>query len=259
MSTKKRPAKRSPVKKRPATRTTRGRAAKRRSPKPDAKKLGVILKKYNFQQAIPKSHLRPGMIIQFGYSGKYSNDPAPLVLVLNPRFLGKLHGINLNYCNYNQILKISKVVNQKIDQQQIRLKERFKMNSPYGFYHSQLKFVLRRLGKSIYRTYFYSGVKQPKLMDFKFNAPSGKQQLAIRSLDGKIQTIVQKMKTTTVKGLPERRSSRNIKTVNINDSKSVRPNVIQNVQNAKNVVRNVRNVKVVNTSKIKVISNVDEK
>jgi len=39
------------------------------------------------------------MIVTFSYKGKEVHDPNPLVLVLNKRWLGKLHGINLNYCD----------------------------------------------------------------------------------------------------------------------------------------------------------------
>jgi len=44
--------------------------------------------------------LRPGMVVSFRYRGIMVHDPTPLVLVLNQEWAGKLHGINLNYCNY---------------------------------------------------------------------------------------------------------------------------------------------------------------
>lgn len=230
-------------------RTTRGRAAKRssRPATKNSKSLGTVLKKFKFQQKIAKSQLRPGMIINFKYNSKYSNDPSPLVLVLNARFLGKLHGINLNYCSYGQVIKISKVVNQKIDQQAVRLKQRYKMTSPHGFYHKQLKPVLRGLKKSVYRTYFYSGVKQPTLMDFKFNQTKGKKQLVIRSVQGSVQSIVQKLNIKTTKDLPTRKSKDVVKTVNINSkSKSVKPQVLTNIKQVQRNVKQVKNVKTIN-------------
>ena len=62
------------------------------------------------------------MIIMCKYSGKNVHDRNPMILVLNKNYLGKLHGINLNYCTYNEIIKIGKVVNEKIHPNKIKLK-----------------------------------------------------------------------------------------------------------------------------------------
>jgi hypothetical protein len=68
------------------------------------------------------------------------------------------------------------------------------MTSPYGFYWTQLRPVLRMFKKSIYRTYFYSGVKDPKLMDYKFTAVQGKNVMIFNSKTGDIQTRISKAK-----------------------------------------------------------------
>ena len=60
-------------------------------------------KKYNHRRNIisekssSKMKIVPGAIVRFSYSGKDVNDKRPLVLVLNPRYRGKLHGLNVSY------------------------------------------------------------------------------------------------------------------------------------------------------------------
>ena len=44
-----------------------------------------------------KNKIVPGSIVRFSYGGKKVTDSKPLVLVLHPRWRGKLHGLNLNY------------------------------------------------------------------------------------------------------------------------------------------------------------------
>jgi hypothetical protein len=66
------------------------------------------------------------------------------------------------------------------------------MISPYGFYHSNLKPLLRNLGKSVYRTYTIRGIKSQKLVDYKFQATQGKNTLILTSKDRRIQVKVTK-------------------------------------------------------------------
>ena len=49
------------------------------------------------EKSTSKMKIVPGSIIRFNYSGKEVNDNRPLVLVLNPRYRGKLHGLNIAY------------------------------------------------------------------------------------------------------------------------------------------------------------------
>jgi hypothetical protein len=114
------------------------------------------------------------MIVTFAYKGIEVHDPNPLVLVLNPKWLGKLHGINLNYCNVSEINTIAKIVSEKIDMRKAKLGEKYNIMNPFGFYHTSVKRTINNFGKSVYRTYFFSGVSQPKLLDFKFQKSQGK-------------------------------------------------------------------------------------
>ena len=44
------------------------------------------------EKSTTKMKIVPGAIVRFSYSGKDVNDKRPLVLVLNPRYKGQLHG-----------------------------------------------------------------------------------------------------------------------------------------------------------------------
>lgn len=213
-------------------------------------------KKFRFEQKIAKSFLRPGMIVSFKYKGINVHDANPLVLVLNQKYMGKLHGINLNYCNYGQIIKIAQVVNQKINAKAIKLGQKYKISSPRGFYHVHLKPVLRMFKKSIYRTYFSSGVTATMLMDYKFEAPKGKNALVFNSKDGEIQTKVYKAQTKNIKR-PAKLKPQNIKrVVSLSDQQKQRVVPDRFVQNSKEVPNKVKQVKQVSSNRVKVVKDV---
>lgn len=48
-----------------------------------------------------------GQIISFKHEGKRVTDPNPHVLILNPNWAGKLHGLNLNRLSENAIKKLT--------------------------------------------------------------------------------------------------------------------------------------------------------
>lgn len=233
--------------------------------KQDHKKRVFKGQKFRFQQRINKNSLRPGMIISFNYKGQYSTDPQPMVLVLNKRWLGKLHGININYCNYRQILQIAKIVNQRISPKAQKLGQKYRIVNPYGFYHVMLKSALRKFKKSIYRTYFVSKIKQPKLMDYRFKATgTDANTLTFYERDGKTEVRLTKVKPETIR---KRAAGRSPKTqarkVDLNTKNPDRDNIskrdIKNFLNQKpgvgmirpeqvdgvRTVRSVPNVKVV--------------
>ena len=218
-------------------------------------------KRYRFQQKISKADLLPGMIIMCKYSGKNVHDRNPMILVLNKNYLGKLHGINLNYCTYNEIIKIGKVVNEKIHPNKIKLKQKYRITSPYGFYHTQLKPVLKGLGKSVYRTYFYKIIKDPKLLDYKFEAAKGKNYMVFNTNDGSVITKISKLPPEKIKRAAIRKPERKVSINNSNAKTISSPLVLKalnstggskQVQRVKNVsAKTVPNVKTVSTKKIK--------
>lgn len=205
-------------------------------------------KRFRFQQRINKSLLQPGMIVTFSYKGIEVHDPNPLVLVLNPKWLGKLHGINLNYCNEREIKAIAKTVVEKISIQQSKLGKQYKIINPYGFYHTKIKYLLRGMGKSIYRTYFFSGVSQPKLIDYEFQKSQGKQVLVFTDKKGQTQVQVTKIKPREAKRVSAKKP--------------------QDIQQTVSLTRKQKNVKVIpsaqltsakgtsKTNQVKTVSNV---
>ena len=56
--------------------------------------------------------LEAGQIIRFNYSGKNVHTARPLVLLLNPRWQGKMHGISLDYISDVILLKLRKIVQE---------------------------------------------------------------------------------------------------------------------------------------------------
>lgn len=214
-------------------------------------------KRFRFQQKINKNELQPGMIVTFSYKGHNVHDPNPLVLVLNGKWLGKLHGINLNYCKPAEVNAIAKVVSEKIDAKQQKLGQKYNITNPFGFYHTSLKGAILGLGKSIYRTYFFSGVLQPKLLDFKFEKSQGKQVLVFTDKKGQTQVQVTKIKAREAKRVSKKKPQDIQQTVSLT-RKQKNVKVIPNKQltSAKgtpntNQVKTVSNVSVPNVTKVK--------
>ncbi len=213
-------------------------------------------KRFKFQQKINKSQLQPGMIVTFSYKGKEVHDPNPLVLVLNKRWLGKLHGINLNYCDLKQINRIAEVVNRKVYKIQEKLGLRYKIMNPYGFYHTGIKPLIKKFGKSVYRTYFISGISQVKLIDFKFQKNKGEQLLVFTDKKGETQVQLNRVKPKILKINLNKKPQEIQHTVNLAKKKNIK--VIPNnrlipAQNATKVgqVKTVSNVAVPIVTKVK--------
>ena len=104
----------------------------------------------------------------------------------------KMHAINLNYCNYNQIIELAKIVNDRITKKQLKQKKKYLLTSPYGFYHTSVKPLLYKFKKTIYRTYTITGIKSQKLIDYKFKATQGKNTITMTTKDRKVQIRVTK-------------------------------------------------------------------
>jgi len=134
-----------------------------------------------------KSTIQPGHIIRFNYRGvknsKNVHEPRPLVLVLNPRYKGYMHGIALRVLSPKNIKQLAGMVRDSIADKaakylKLRL-PRLKSNidDPYRFYHSQLKkFISRSVKVSPYRTYITSGISALNIVDYKFESMDKKSQ-----------------------------------------------------------------------------------
>ena len=79
-------------------------------------------KKYNHkknilaQSSTRLGNLTSGDIIKFKYGGQNITDSNPLVLVLNPKLKGMLHGINLNYLSEGALKQIWKWVKIELNE-----------------------------------------------------------------------------------------------------------------------------------------------
>ena len=88
-----------------------------------------------------KNKIVPGSIVRFSYGGKKVTDSKPLVLVLHPRWRGKLHGLNISYIPESVLQGLWKLVQETVQgkvQRLIKLRlpllkadiERFEPDSP---------------------------------------------------------------------------------------------------------------------------------
>ena len=145
------------------------------------------LKKYNHKKNIitetasRPSKLQPGHIIRFNYSGKNVTSKKPLVLVLNPKFKGQLHGINLDYIPEGTLSQLWKMVDITL---QGKIAKLVKLNlpllkadigNPRAFYNSRLKkFLKSKLGSTgvAYRTYDSSKLGSVRIIDYRFKGSS---------------------------------------------------------------------------------------
>ena len=133
------------------------------------------------EKSTSKMKIVPGSIIRFSYSGKEVNDSRPLVLVLNPRWQGKLHGLNISYLRESNLKQLLQLVKETA---QGRIKRLLKLRlpllsadigDPKKFYHSRLKgFLKSKLGKTsaAYRLYISSNISGVRIVDYKFRDAS---------------------------------------------------------------------------------------
>ena len=148
-------------------------------------KVNDLLKIHNrniiSEKASSKMKIVPGSIVRFGYSGKNVHDSKPLVLVLHPRYKGKLHGLNLSYIPESVLKSLWKEVQETV---QGKIKRLLKMRlpllkpdigDPQKFYHSRLKgFLKSKLGKTsvAYRLYNSRNISGVRIVDYKFKDAS---------------------------------------------------------------------------------------
>ena len=148
-------------------------------------KVNDLLKIHNrniiSEKASSKMKIVPGSIISFGYTGKDVHDSKPLVLVLNPRYKGQLHGLNISYIPESVLKDLWKEVQETVQgkiQRLIKLRLPLlkpDIGNPQKFYHSRLKkFLKGKLGKTsaAYRLYNSSGISGVRIIDYKFKDAS---------------------------------------------------------------------------------------
>ena len=124
-----------------------------------------------------KNKIVPGSIVRFSYGGKKVTDSKPLVLVLHPRFRGKLHGLNIGYIPESVLQGLWKLVQETVQgkvQRLIKLRLpllKADIGNPKQFYWSRLRGFLRsKMGSTAecYRTYNTSSIGGVRLVDYRF-------------------------------------------------------------------------------------------
>jgi len=129
-----------------------------------------------------KQNIEPGSVIRFKYGGKQVTDKQPLVLVLNPKWKGKLHGINVNYLSETDLNKLVKLVKQTLAQKAAQFlgfgkrMTKADIGDPFKFYHTRLKMFLGSQSVSMYRTYDINAITNVRLVDYRFKGMADEVQ-----------------------------------------------------------------------------------
>jgi hypothetical protein len=123
------------------------------------------------------SKLEAGQIVRFNYKGEYARVKRPLVLVLNPRWNGKLHAVSLDYISDAVLLKLRKIVQETL-QQRLQQLTRLRLpllkadiKDPQKFYYSRLKPFIRTYfdsTESPYRQYIVGNITNLRTIDYRF-------------------------------------------------------------------------------------------
>lgn len=125
-----------------------------------------------------KADLESGHIVMFNYSGKNVKTKRPLVLVLNPNYNGKLHGLKLDAIPEDVLQKLYSIVREtKLDRFRKLIKLRLPLLSsdiqnPKKFYETKIKSFLNRhlprREQTPYRTYDSSEITSLRIVDYRF-------------------------------------------------------------------------------------------
>ena len=123
---------------------------------------------------ISKNKMESGSIVMFNYKGIQSTTPRPMVLVLNPNWHGKLHGVKLDVLSESELVRLTNLI-------KVRLRDRSKylanlrlpmlkvdISSPQKFYNSRMKRYIRQVKQNPYRTYFVSNIGSVTVLDYRF-------------------------------------------------------------------------------------------
>lgn len=128
------------------------------------------------ESAVTKNKIEAGNIVRFNYSGKEVHTPRPLVLVLNPNYQGKFHGLKIDYIPDTILIKLQKIIKEtRTAKLQKLLKLRLPLlkpdiQDPYKFYYRRLKqFIGRNFkkGDSPYRQYTVTGISSTRIIDYR--------------------------------------------------------------------------------------------
>jgi len=128
------------------------------------------------------SKLTPGQIVRFNYSGEHATRKRPLVLVLNPNYDGKLHGIILDYISDDLLVKLRDLVHETTQEKARKLIGlrlpllKADIKDPQRFYERRLRPFIRSHFKQTrgehpltpYRTYIRKNIRNLRVIDYRF-------------------------------------------------------------------------------------------
>ena len=128
--------------------------------------------KVNLKLIIPKYQLQKGMLVSGKYRGQNGKSADYVILVLQPNYEGKLHGLSLNELDPSTVADLAKEVGVTL----IRNKRFRTLAIPklemYGsskrFYHSKLKPTMESQWNDSYRTFDLPNFTSLMLLDYKF-------------------------------------------------------------------------------------------
>ena len=114
-----------------------------------------------------------GSIIRFNYKGENVTTPRPLVLVLNPDFDNKLHGLTLEVLSEKSLEQLYRIVRETISEKLqktvgMQNTKSIRIGNPSQYYTSKIKPFLAKQNENAYRTYNRNGITNVKTIDYRF-------------------------------------------------------------------------------------------
>jgi hypothetical protein len=115
------------------------------------------------------------MVAQISYkSQKTEKIKNYIVIILNPKYKGKMHLLSLENVNYEQINDFAELTGLKkvVTIKNIKKFDISKLimdKSSYRFYNKEVKYFLDHYGVDSYRTFFLNRFKNNFIVDYKFD------------------------------------------------------------------------------------------
>jgi hypothetical protein len=157
------------------------------------------------QVQIAKTSLEKGMIVKARYSpiidNKRGSAKEYMLLILNPRYMNKVHALTLDAFGYIRINELASKVGlvyipsfqkkRKLDIPKLEMKE-----SSQRFYHSKLKGSMSQKWGDSYRTFDIAHFGGMFLVEYKFNKQVEEEFLITEEQREKVQKQLKNQKLT---------------------------------------------------------------
>tara|TARA_R110001599_G_scaffold1706_5_gene8464 strand:- start:17920 stop:18333 length:414 start_codon:yes stop_codon:yes gene_type:complete len=126
----------------------------------------------NSELIIPKYQLQKGMIVSGRYKSQEGGSSDYIILVLQPSYEKKLHGLSLKEVKPDVIQKLAAEVGTKLIYgnrfKRLEIPKLQMVGSSYNFYNSKLKNQMESEFNTSYRTFNLSGFTSLMLLDYNF-------------------------------------------------------------------------------------------